>query len=555
MKAVFVHLSGSNRGTTQSFEKESILLGSDPSCDVHFEAAADEPVSARHAEIYFENCEYYLRDAGLAGGTFVNHHEVQEIILKDSDVLEFGEGGPKVRFHIERATGEMCKPFRVVYRDSMKKSSRFQERGLRCMLGFCREFGRSLLLESTPAVRTAFMSLVALLVVSTALSGVVIVQNVLSKRRLERDMVLLKTQLTSDRIARGDLERAIAEERGRMVEFRQQHETETSAKISALQEEERRLREQLQHAQGDASTKAGELAGLRNRLDQTGRQMVALQRDRSLGERIIKQYQGGVCFIEGGYQYHDAAGRPLRFAGLDSKGVPLQDPAGRVLYTVFGGGPIVKIDYSGTGFLVSPTGFILTNRHVAEPWWQAGEFEELTHEGFTPRFAYFRAYFPGVSEPFTLDVVKISQEADVALLRTTLGKHHIPVLEIERQSSALQPGQPVVLLGYPTGLNALLARLDDGIVASIVNGTGPNAEKISQELSNRGMIRPLATQGHLSDILPNKLVYDAQTTYGGSGGPLFSDRGKVIGVNFAILSEFSGANFGVPIELGLKLMR
>lgn len=555
MRAVFVHLSGSKRGITETCDKESILVGSDPSCDIHFEAAADEPVSARHAEIYSENCEYYLRGAGPAGGAFVNNHEVQEIILKDSDVIEFGEVGPKVRFHIERATGEVCKPFRVVYRDSMKKSRRFQQRGLRCMLGFCREFGRGMLRDSTLGVRTAFMSLVVLLVVSTALSGVVIVQNALSKRRLERDMVLLKTQLNSGQIARGNLERAIAEERRRMAEFRRQHETETSAKIGALQEEERRLREQLERAQVDASTKAEDLAVLRGRFDQTSRQMTALQRDRSLGERIIKQYQGGVCFIEGAYQYHDAAGRPLRFAGLDGQGEALRDGAGRILYTVIGNGPIVEIDYSGTGFLVSPAGFILTNRHVAEPWWQADDLRELTQQGFSPRFAYFRAYFPDVPEPFTLDVAQISRETDLALLRTTLGKHHIPVLDIERQSSAIQPGQPVVLLGYPAGLNALLARLDDRIVASIVHDTGPNAEKIARELSNRRMIRPLATQGHLSDILPNKLVYDAQTTYGGSGGPLFSGRGKVIGVNFGILAEFSGANFGVPIEFGLKLMR
>ena len=56
------------------------------------------------------------------------------------------------------------------------------------------------------------------------------------------------------------------------------------------------------------------------------------------------------------------------------------------------------------------------------------------------------------------------------------------------------------------------------------------------------------TQGHLGVVSPDRLVYDAQTTHGGSGGPVFNTSGNVIGVNFAILSDFSGSNFAVPIS-------
>ena len=216
---------------------------------------------------------------------------------------------------------------------------------------------------------------------------------------------------------------------------------------------------------------------------------------------------------------------------------------------------MVEVYYSGTGFLVSSSGWILTNRHVAEPGWEDREVKELSAKGFQPRLQFFRAYFPTVEDPFNLVVVKTSTQADIALLRADLGSHKLPVLAVERQGADTAAGQPVVLLGYPTGLNALLARLDEKVVESVVSSAGPDPKKISQELSRRGMIRPLSTQGHLSDILPNKLVYDAQTTQGGSGGPLFNVRGKVIGVNYAILSEFGGANFGVPIQFGLELMK
>jgi serine protease Do len=75
-----------------------------------------------------------------------------------------------------------------------------------------------------------------------------------------------------------------------------------------------------------------------------------------------------------------------------------------------------------------------------------------------------------------------------------------------------------------------------------------------EELARRKLIRPLVTQGHLGVVGPDQLIYDAQTTHGGSGGPVFDASGKVIGVNFAILSSFSGSNFAVPISRAAKML-
>ena len=59
----------------------------------------------------------------------------------------------------------------------------------------------------------------------------------------------------------------------------------------------------------------------------------------------------------------------------------------------------------------------------------------------------------------------------------------------------------------------------------------------------RHLIRPIVTQGHICDVLPDKIISVAQTT-SGSGGPLFNSEGKVIGINFAI-----------PISYGKSLLK
>jgi hypothetical protein len=64
----------------------------------------------------------------------------------------------------------------------------------------------------------------------------------------------------------------------------------------------------------------------------------------------------------------------------------------------------------------------------------------------------------------------------------------------------------------------------------------------------------VVTQGHLGVVGPDRLVYDAQTTSGGSGAPASNANGKVIGVNFAILAGFSGSNFAVPTSRAAKMV-
>ncbi len=131
----------------------------------------------------------------------------------------------------------------------------------------------------------------------------------------------------------------------------------------------------------------------------------------------------------------------------------------------------------------------------------------------------------------------------------------LPVLELDRTGRSAVAGRAVLLLGYPTGIEALVARADPKTVQELVAAATPDLNRLAEELARRDLIRPITTRGFIGDVQPHQIIFDAQTTIGGSGGPLLDLEGRVVGVNFAVLRGFGGSNFAVPIRLALPLLR
>jgi len=165
------------------------------------------------------------------------------------------------------------------------------------------------------------------------------------------------------------------------------------------------------------------------------------------------------------------------------------------------------------------------------------------------------AYFPGVTHGIAINTEKISSAADVAVVKADVSKLRLKQIALAEGGRAAVNGGAVVLLGYPTALDAILARVGSDTIESIATATQGDPKKVMEELARRHLIRPLATQGHIGDVLPDKIVYDAQTSSGGSGGPLFNNEGKVIGINFAMVREFGGSNFAIPVRYGKSLLK
>jgi S1-C subfamily serine protease/DNA-binding NarL/FixJ family response regulator len=298
-----------------------------------------------------------------------------------------------------------------------------------------------------------------------------------------------------------------------------------------------------------------EAVALKQQLQDTQNRLSRLEKEGRVAETIVQKYGSSICLLHIVVGFVDKeSGQPLQVA-VDANGKPLVDEKGMAQLDVGGRGPRLQIDAFGTGFLARPDGTILTNHHVVEPWWHDDELKQLLDHGADPRILSYEAYFPGKSGAIRAKLARISSEADVATLKLeTPPPSNAELLELDARSEASVTGEPVVLMGYPTGVEGILARANSDMAQKIASGA-QDVSQVMSRIASQKLIRPTTTQGHIGDVLKDKIVYDAATASGGSGGPLFNRDGKVIGINFAALNGFGGSNLAVPARYATDLLK
>jgi serine protease Do len=161
----------------------------------------------------------------------------------------------------------------------------------------------------------------------------------------------------------------------------------------------------------------------------------------------------------------------------------------------------------GSGFIISPDGYVLTNHHVVD-----GASE------VTVKLSDRRS--------FKAKVVGSDEAYDVALLK--IEASGLPSLRLG-DSNTLKPGQWVVAIGSPFGL-------DHSVTAGVVSATS--------------RMNPFANQQYVQFIQT-----DVAINQGNSGGPLLNTRGEVVGINSQIFSAsggYMGISFAIPIDLAVS---
>src|SRR5436190_9523431 len=97
MRATFTHLITSKKGHRAEFDGAKISIGRAPDNMLCLGADALR-VSSHHAEIARRGDSYVLRDLGSTNGTMINGRRVMVSELSQDDLIEFGAGGPLLRF-------------------------------------------------------------------------------------------------------------------------------------------------------------------------------------------------------------------------------------------------------------------------------------------------------------------------------------------------------------------------------------------------------------------------------------------------------------------------
>ncbi len=157
---------------------------------------------------------------------------------------------------------------------------------------------------------------------------------------------------------------------------------------------------------------------------------------------------------------------------------------------------------SGSGFIIDSSGRILTNSHVVDG---ADTVTVTLKDGRT----------------FDGKVLGEDPVTDVAAIK--IDANNLPILALGN-SDALQPGEAVIAIGNPLGLN-------NTVTSGIISATGRSGNDIGA-----------------SDKRVDYLQTDAAINPGNSGGPLLNDRGQVIGMNTAIIRGAQGLGFAIPIN-------
>src|SRR5438445_5698256 len=360
-----IHISSLNDRSTEVVMRERITIGACEDCDVKIrlpEAAAAQ-ANGPVIELARLNGVYSISNFEQAVEVKLNGRPIKPNRgIYDGDEIWVGPSGPSIHFFPIAASAALVPGRRgsahvapFIEQAAMEASATARRDDAKI---FLREFTRELVREINPSTKIILFAIIIFAVAGALYIGF--------------------AQFNEAR-------------RGRRIIAEQQ------AQLTAQQE-------QLKHA-NDLLSKVA---------DSTER----LQKTISLGETLRVNYGAGVCLIYGSYTFVEAGtGRPLRMAESQSNesGNTIQNGTNQPELTPEGNGQIAEYPFVGTGFYTGD-GFILTNRHVVQPWLADERAQSLTSTvNGKPRLKKLVAFFPDNPQPIPLKYKQAANGEDVAV--------------------------------------------------------------------------------------------------------------------------------------------
>jgi len=491
------HLTGPSRGMVTWLNGAALDVSM--RADRHLRISASQPSEAPDdlvARLHRVDHSYEIV-AAEGRPVWVNGQPVSQRKLEHRDVIEFGETGPLSRLRLYREDRPARKMVSEILSDSFGylRASRRPVPYRMLMAGYA--IAARLLRETTLLFRGSVVLAIFFLV------GLAYYQFQLNAQ-LEQRIAHSASQLEGFA--------------GALTQAR--NEALTPSDLTALRQE------------------------LKGRLSTNAERLAALERRSEASARVIAQSSPSIAFLQGAYGFREkSSGRMLRLV-VDDKGRPMISPFGQPMLSLESAGPVAERQFTGSGFLLGAAGIIVTNRHVARPWQKDANVAGLMAQGLEPVMLKYIAYLPGQRSADALELVRAGDDVDLAILK--LKNPSAGGVGLKLAEAPPTAGDEVIVLGYPTGLRSMLAQSGEEFVAELQKSANIEFWSVAARLAEKKYIAPLASRGIVSQVSASTIVYDAETTHGGSGGPVLDINGAVVAVNTAILPEYGGSNLGIP---------
>ncbi|GAB3983372.1 hypothetical protein GCM10028806_56590 [Spirosoma terrae] len=331
-------------------------------------------------------------------------------------------------------------------------------------------------------------------------------------------------------------------------------------------------------------------------------------------EQIATENTGKVVFIEFGYKlihtesgddvYHEYMPIKLPDGRIVNKALYIETSPGKIepllglKQTVKNGKPIAMAGASGSGFVVTPQGHIMTNRHVAAAWnsyysfppdafpgvllvqgekgWEISQ-QPVQEFRWVPSETQFFGKKPMSGKIITgvntyMDVTfnkneqrfpaqekpVISAKHDVAILKIDLGES-LPAVKLLDADKTVAPGQSITVMGYP----GISPDVFVGEYSSDFSNRNPQIVKVPDATITPGFIGKILrgqaagkAAAYYSEFGDYYQLTANATGAGNSGGPVFDKDGNAIGIFSASTSreDATRITFAIPIKYGLELL-